>query len=648
MYLKSVRRLSMAAIILAAVIQCLLSSSAMAQGTIGNPEAKSSVEPVSLEAYSSYSQIAPGKELYVAIKITVGPGWHINSHTPNEDFLIPTDVALAEGAPATISKIVYPDPKNVKFEFSPDVPLSVYDDHAWIKIILSIPANAKHGATTIPIEVTTQACDNKSCVAPATQTLNIPVEIGAAFTQPELRHADLFKEFVSGTTSTPADTTATANQNKSTDKSLSVPLSSAPQGEESFWGMMKHFKADAFVARYGYALAFIAMYLLGLGLTLTPCVYPIIPITIGYFGTQAAGKMSRQFMMALVFGLGIAISYAIVGTIAAFSGSLMGAALQSQWVLVALSLLCVIMGFNAFGAFEITLPAWLSNAAGGGSKQGLTGAALMGLTMGIAAAPCLAAFIVSLLAFVGQKGDPILGFSMFFVLGLGLATPFIALGTFSGLVSKAPKSGAWMIYAKKLMGALLFAAALYFLNPVLPKPLHHSLVIVSLTAAGLYFGFFEPTKGRTWIFKAVRYFFAVLFIGLAIWWGMPEENAANVSGAAWQTYSEQALDQAKADGKPAIVDVFADWCLPCKELDKFSFSDPRVIAASKGIVMLKADITSGGSPESKKIIARYGLKGVPTVIFIKPDGEEILDLRINQFEKADAVLARFNKLLESK
>jgi len=164
----------------------------------------------------------------------------------------------------------------------------------------------------------------------------------------------------------------------------------------------------------------------------------------------------------------------------------------------------------------------------------------------------------------------------------------------------------------------------------------------------LYFGFFEPTKGRTWIFKAVRYFFAILFIGLAIWWGMPEENTSNVPGTAWQTYSESALDQAKADGKPAIIDVFAEWCLPCKELDKLSFSDPRVIAASKGIVMLKADITSGGSPESKKIIARYGLKGVPTVIFIKPDGEEISDLRINQFEKADAVLERFNKLLESK
>jgi thiol:disulfide interchange protein DsbD len=204
-----------------------------------------------------------------------------------------------------------------------------------------------------------------------------------------------------------------------------------------------------------------------------------------------------------------------------------------------------------------------------------------------------------------------------------------------------------MVYAKKIMGALLFAAAFYFLNPVLPGPLYHSLVIVALVAAGLYFGFFEPTPAKTWKFRAVRYLFAVVFIGIAIWWGMPEEGATNISGIAWRPYSENALQKAKSEGRPVIIDIFADWCIPCKELDKFAFSDSRVVEASKSIMMLKANITAGGTPETKKIITRFGVKGVPTIIFIRSDGAEEPDLRINQLEKADFVLERINSLLTS-
>jgi thiol:disulfide interchange protein DsbD len=279
-------------------------------------------------------------------------------------------------------------------------------------------------------------------------------------------------------------------------------------------------------------------------------------------------------------------------------------------------------------------------------RKGILGAAVMGLTMGIAAAPCLAAFIVSLLAFVGQKGDPLLGFSMFFTLGLGLATPFVALGTFSGLVSKAPKSGAWMVYAKKVMGALLFGATLYFLNTLIPAPLHKSLVVVALTAAGLYFGFFEKTPVKTWRFRTVRLIFAALFIFGAIWYNTPARVATeNAGGIAWQKFSEVALEQARAGARPVVIDFYADWCIPCKELDKFSFSDPRVIEASRNMVMLKADLTKGNSPEVKALTAEYMIRGVPTIVFIGPDGQEVTGLRINQFEKADVVLARFNGLL---
>ena len=606
------------------------------------PDARSRVEPVTVEAFASHSKVAPGEKLHVALRLIVDNDWHVNSNKPNEDFLIPTEVVVAENQPATLDKVVYPDARSLRFDFSPDIPLSVFDEKSWIKAYLTVDKETPAGLDTIILNLTAQACDNRSCIAPATHELAIPIEIVSNLSDAAMKNQGLLESIAFGMEQSPADT--------SSGKVTSVNLEEGEkiQAGQSFWAMMRNFKADAFVERFGYIIAFIAMYLLGLGLTLTPCVYPIIPITIGYFGSQSAGKVSRQFIMAVIFGVGIAISYAAVGTIAALSGSLMGAALQSPIVLIGLAVLCFVMGLNAFGVFEIVLPGWLMNLAGGGSRRGYAGAAVMGLTMGIAAAPCLAAFIVSLLAFVGQKGDPVLGFSMFFILGLGLATPFIALGTFSGLISKVPKSGGWMVYAKKVMGALLFGATLYFLNPVLPKPLHHSLVAVALVAAGLYFGFFEKTQARTWRFKSARAFFAILFIGAAIWWDIPSQMPRdNRSGIAWQPYSQSALGQAGADGKPAIIDVYADWCIPCKELDKYSFSDPRVIEASRGVVMLKADVTKGNSPEAKQFIAQYGIKGVPTVIFISADGSELKDLRMNQFEKADIVYGRFSSLLSA-
>lgn len=611
---------------------------AVAQETLP-PDAKSDVDPVAVEAYASHAKIAPGQEFAVAVKVTIDQGWHVNSNRPNEDFLIPTELTLADSAIVEIADIDYPDGKSVRLDFSPDMPLSVYDNEVWIMARFKAKSGMASGAAIIPVQVTIQACDDRSCVAPITHELPVTLEIVSNEALTSAKNDSLFKSlgFAVGQAAPPTS---------QTQATLAPPETSG--AKPGFWAMLKNFKAEDFVGRYGYILAFIAMYILGLGLTLTPCVYPIIPITIGYFGSQASGKMSRQFAMAVVFGLGIAISYAAVGTIAAFSGSLMGAALQNPAVLMGLAALCFVMGLNAFGVFEIALPGWLMGITSGGSRKGIAGAGLMGLTMGIAAAPCLAAFIVSLLAFVGQKGDPVLGFSMFFILGLGLATPFVALGTFSGLLSKVPKSGGWMVYAKKVMGALLFAATLYFLNTILPKPLHRSLVVVALTAAGLYFGFFENTPARTWRFRIVRYLFAIVFIGGAIWYNTPTHVTTDSSGGiAWQKYTDAALAQAKADSQPVIIDFYADWCIPCKELDKFSFSDPRVIAASKGVVMLKADLTKGNAPEVKEMIADYGIKGVPTIVFINAAGEELKALRINQFEKADIVLARFNDLLKA-
>ncbi|MBI5115613.1 thioredoxin family protein [Candidatus Poribacteria bacterium] len=413
---------------------------------------------------------------------------------------------------------------------------------------------------------------------------------------------------------------------------------------KGFWGMLTNFNAEDFVTRYGYGLAFIGVFMLGMGLTLTPCVYPIVPVTVGYFGAQAGGKWTLRLAFALVFGVGIAVSYAAVGTLAAFSGSVFGATMQNPAVLVAIAALCAAMGLNAFGAFELRLPRWLTRLANGGSRGGFIGAALMGLTMGVAAASCLGAFIVSLLAYAGQKGDPALGFALFMMLGLGLATPFVALATFSSLISKVPKSGAWLVYTKKVMGTLLFAAALYFMHTLVPERAFRPLVLLCLVTAALYFGFLEKTPTSTRRFRIARLSLGALYLGLAAWWWLPPDVESSTARIEWKPYSESALQAAQAGGRPTVIYFHADWCIVCKELERLSLPDRRVVDASRDFVMLKADLTRTDSPEALALAIRYSIWGFPTLVFIGPDGIERQHLRIEQFEPPAVILEKLIKL----
>jgi thiol:disulfide interchange protein DsbD len=592
------------------------------------PDATSSVEPVSVEVYSSRSDVGAEEEFEVAVHLFIDSGWHINSSSPSQDMMIPTVVDIEE-SPFRIEKIRYPPGDLVAFAFSPDEKLSVYGGDVWINLHLKVDSEVQVGEYKVPLTVRSQACNDRYCLAPETQDLSFGLTVVSGDQISENRHESIFKAH---------------GFSSSIEPEVEVQRL-AGERETGFWAMLKNFNAANFVDKYGYILAYIAMYILGLGLTLTPCVYPIIPITIGYFGSQSHGSWGRQFLVAAIYGIGIAISYATVGTFAALSGSLMGAALQNVWILIALAALCVAMGLNAFGIYEIRLPGWMMGLAGGSARKGYLGAAVMGLTMGIASAPCLAAFIISLLAFIGQKGDPVLGFSMFLVLGLGLATPFIILGAFSGMVNKIPKSGVWMVYAKKLMGSLLFAAALYFLSTIIPFKYFSPLVLVCLVAAGLYFGFFEDSPARSYIFKGIRLIVGVLFLGIAFWWGMPEGEGSSGPEIDWKPYSEQLMRQ-RGSGVPIVIDFYADWCIPCKELDKISFSDPRVVDISRDFLMLKSNLTRENSPEVKALISKFGIRGVPTIVLIGPDGEERQELRIVQFEDAEEVLSRFKQIAE--
>jgi thiol:disulfide interchange protein DsbD len=403
------------------------------------------------------------------------------------------------------------------------------------------------------------------------------------------------------------------------------------------------------------------VFLAGLALNLTPCVYPLIPITISYFGGQTEGKKGKLLGHAIIYVFGMAITYSILGVIAALTGSLFGAALQNPYVLVAIALILIALALSMFDLYEIRVPTFLSNFAGG-AKQGYFGTFFMGLTVGIVAAPCIGPFVLALLTFVGEQGDMILGFSMFFILALGLGFPFLLLALFSGSIHKMPRSGAWMVWVRKIFGFILVAMAIYFLQPLFPNLLLYSLSLaLTMLLGGIYMAWIESTQSRGKIFPVIRNLIGIIFFLLAVIFASNgftsyvndriTENpstAANSPSAGrinWLPFSDEKLAEAVEKNRPVMIDFYADWCLPCKELDKFTFSQSEVIELSRNFQMLKVDLTRANDPVSRELAIRFQVKGVPTLVFLSAQGIELSDLRVVGFKEKEDFLPIMQKAL---
>ena len=557
----------------------------------------------------------------VSLEISIRPPYHINADLPTEDYLIGTTVEFKSVPGVTYGKIIFPPAEMRRLGFSEN-PLAVYEGEIKVTAELTLARDFEGNEIEIAGIIGYQACDDRSCLPPdeAAFSLKVPVE---------------------DTTEAEAPPVAAAAEKKPAE-----PAGGEPGGA---------------VARFegrGLLPLFILVFIGGLALNLTPCVYPLIPITISYFGGQSAGKKGGLAVHAVLYVIGMAITYSILGSLAAFTGSLFGAALQYPPVLVFIALVMILLSLSMFDVYELRLPASLNRLAGG-SQKGFLGTLLMGLTVGIVAAPCIGPFVLGLLTYVGNRGNVLLGFSLFFVLALGLGIPFLLLGVFSGGLNRLPRSGAWMVWVRKIFGFILIAMAIYFLKPLFPDNLLYSLALaLTLLVAGFYLAWLEPTTTPGRAFRAVRVLVGLVFFGSALVITasgvreyLDQTLASKGTGLpsasiAWSPYSEEMLAEALRLGRPVFIDGFADWCIPCKELDALTFSHPEVVAASREFVMLKADLTFSKEESTKAFTRKFGIKGVPTLIFLKPDGSEIEELRVTGFEPKDVFLSKMQRALE--
>jgi thiol:disulfide interchange protein DsbD len=363
----------------------------------------------------------------------------------------------------------------------------------------------------------------------------------------------------------------------------------------------------------GLFFTLIAVAFLGLGLNLTPCVYPLISVTVAFFGGQSHGR-AAQARLAVAYVLGIALSFSVLGVVAAFSGGLFGAALQRPAVLLVIATVLVVLALSSFGLYQLRLPSvamrWAGRAA-----HGVAGALFMGLTMGVVAAPCVGPVVIGLLLFVGSRQDMVLGFVLFFVLALGMGAPYLVLAMVAGSLQRLPRSGEWLLWTERIFGCVLLAMAAYFISLTLPEPAHSLLVPAVIAVSGIYLGFIARA-GQS-LRPLLTRGLGTVFIAVAVWLGLPTGPHHTI---AWAPLDHTPLAGAALD-KPMLIDFAAEWCIPCREMDRTTYVHPEVLREAERFRMVKADITQENEATTR-VVERFQVRGVPTIILFSRTGDE--------------------------
>ncbi len=430
-------------------------------------------------------------------------------------------------------------------------------------------------------------------------------------------------------------------------------------------------------------LAIGLFFLAGLGLALTPCIFPMIPILSGIIAGQGTQLSTRRaFTLSVIYVLSMSVAYTVAGVLAGMFGSNLQAAFQNPWILGSFALVFVALAFSMFGFYELQVPSSLQSKIAdisGKQKSGsYVGVIIMGLLSALIVGPCVAPPLAGALIYIGQTGDAVLGGAALFALSIGMGLPLIIVGTLGGKV--LPRAGAWMDNVKAVFGVMMLGIAIWLVSRILPDSVTLALWAVLLITSGVYLGALESTAhpsyktyhatreltghmepvgkemtGWTRLWKALGIILitwgALMLVGVASGQGTPLQplkgmashgaSASNSSAAGLQFQRvsdvaalDQALATARASGQRVMLDFYADWCVSCKEMEHNTFTAPSVQQALAGVVLLQADVTRNSAAD-KALLQRFGLFGPPAILFFGQDGIERTASRLVGYKAPD-------------
>lgn len=560
---------------------------------------------------------AAGSVVKGTVIVTFEKGLHGYQNPPSDPSMIPVSVVAADKT-LKVLKVEYP--KGVNLAGSSE-PVKVYE--GTIQIPVQLRAPDKTGKATLKLKVNYQQCTESNCFAPNSVTASATLEV-----------TKKNGEEIVETASEPVDDTSQPQLiARTTDGS-----SPAPAEDDSFVARLIR---DGF-AKKNYAWVMLACLLTGLALALTPCVYPMIPITVSFFSGQSAGSRAGRIGLGVMYMVGIAITYGAVGGVAASLGGAVGELFKKPWFLFGLAAFMAFLALSMFDVYQIGIPGPIARHLKG--RSGAVGALVMGLLVGFAAAPCAGALVAAFAVEVAKIGQVSAGLLVFTTIGIGLGLPFVVIGAMSTGAKALPKSGGWLKAVKAVLGIVVFwIAADYLFKGLGFKPEEGRTAIAWAV-------FFALSAGYLFVFEnsgSTRLIFgikgaAILVLGVLAGqslqaYGQIEKeqklatliaqtgakDAAIPTRINWIKYTPEAFEEAKASGKPILIDGTADWCLVCKEIEHAVFAKPEAIVALRNVVTMKIDLSTGVDPAYDEMVRKqFNIVGLPHIMLMKPGGEQ--------------------------
>ena len=529
--------------------------------------------------------------------------------------------------------------------------------HKPFQAVVALDRGKVRDATQVSVDVRYQGCSEKGlCYPPAKKRFDLTL---AAWS--------------------PAKSQTGAAADPTRDAGVESPVAAAPragsrdQPPPSTGGALSLDGGEARQALVSGSLWLIVplFFVLGVGLAFTVCMLPMIPILSGIIlGQGKSMSRARGLILSGSYVLGMALTFTIAGVLVGLSGKNIAAVLQNPWVLGTFASIFVLLALSMFGFYEIQMPSFIQSKATVASNRLSGGHVLSVFVMGALSAviigPCAAPPVFAALAFVSRTGDAILGGTALFAMAMGIGTPLIVVGASAGTL--LPKAGPWMQTINRVFGVIMLALAIWIISPVIPSAVHMILWSALLIVSAIYLHAIDPlpqnASGFRKLWKGVGVIALLLGVALLVGAlsggrdilqplaGLRGAGAATAEAAPRPAFervrSVGELQQriAQAGGRAVMLDFYADWCVSCKEMERFTFVDPRVRARMARMLVLQADVTES-TPEADELLKRFGLFGPPGIVFFSPTGAELERIRVIGFQPAEKFVGALDAALQN-